>query len=185
MTRLRARQTQQTNGRQRIKRNITVLECLPYDQLRCISHILTTREGATLIERYERFVFREQKYDGSPLFTSSHNQYIFSVVPNEIWSIGRIASRYERFLSLLGLTLALWRLGTWIHIYEDRTPVSRITFCLAEAWSSVIGCSDAELGIDSLFTRPAVERLLMDLEDRLGNSCYKLKFNWRPPAYLY
>jgi hypothetical protein len=184
MTRLRAKQTTEINGRQHIEKNITLLDHLSEMQLRGVSHILTSNKGATAIEQYERFVFREHRCDDALSFTSMHNQYIFAVVPNEIWSIGQIASLPERFLYLLGLTIALWRSGTWIRIYEERRLVSRIACGLADAWSSLIGCSDAELGIDSCFTRSAVEILLVDLEDMLGNNCHRLKFNWRPSAYL-
>ena len=49
---------------------------------------------------------------------------------------------------------------------------------LAKAWSTVLSKSDAELGIDSEFTRPGTEALLSIFRDKIDGGEVDYQFNW-------
>ena len=56
-----------------------------------------------------------------------------------------------------------------------------LTHGLAKAWRNLLGNSDGALGIDGDFTRPGIEALLNDLQNKFEESdaAGDFDFNWR------
>eukprot|EP01034_Spumella_vulgaris_P004319 gene4319-5505_t len=49
---------------------------------------------------------------------------------------------------------------------------------LATSWRTLLSKSDAELGIDSEFTRPGVKALLRQCAERFAQACDGYDFEW-------
>ena len=89
----------------------------------------------------------------------------------------------DRFDALCGLTYCLqtydiWMMGT--EFWEPGSHQEKSIKSLAKAWKALLKFSDAELGIDSAFTRPGTIALLQNFGARLARYDIKITFNWRP-----
>ena len=80
------------------------------------------------------------------------------------------ASLPEQFDALFALTYNLKSYDFWMHdneCWEPGDALEKSIKALGKAWKDMLKHGDAELGIDSEFTRPGIEALCEQLADDL------------------
>lgn len=87
----------------------------------------------------------------------------------------------SRFDALFGLTFALQKLDYWMYDNEyGGIFINKIIKMLGHAWMKILQKTDAQLGIDAEYTRPAIECLLTQMEEYFGDCEYAtLPFTWQ------
>ena len=92
-----------------------------------------------------------------------------------------------RFDELFGLLMAIQQPygEDWMYATEIPEEAEKVVREFGKLWQGLMTKPDEELGIDSEFTRPAVEwklneftRRCQTFEDR-GDECVQLPFRWR------
>jgi len=107
------------------------------------------------------------------MFNTSFSYYIFDQIPKEIQKIMKKRDNAEKYDYLLGLTRGLSRYSTLKEDFEDSAALQSLLTKLGNAWKKLLTLSDAELGIDGEFTRPATMKILEDWANDLpGISAY-------------
>jgi len=90
-----------------------------------------------------------------------------------------------KFDKLLGYTHNINEYDVWMHDHETGWDGHRYVAALARLWKEVLQKSDAQLRIDSEFTRPAVLYMLQKFKEKVEDidkeydDMPKVKFNFR------
>ena len=156
------------------------------EQIATLRHILINDSRDKALEAGHSFASCGQSDDdcGLAMFnTSSGNQVILGI-PAEVKKALKKGTAAAQFDALFGLTHGLKNYDFWMHDNECWEPGGELELAiktLGKAWKATLKKSDAELGIDTEFTRPGVEALCKQLEDDL-ESCevtQEFAFKWR------
>ena len=133
----------------------------PVEKLNEMRILLITERRRKLFDKYEKIVNPNDGWSN----THTGNTVIFNI-PNEVKKINKIKDVSEKFDSLLCLTLNLEQNDMWMRDNEcwgEKGDGNKLDGCikiLSKAWKGLYDKSNEELGIDSEFTRPALECLL-------------------------
>ena len=138
-----------------------------------LRHVIITKNRDAQLTKGMKFASGGQHGEGFCMFgTGDGNSVIFGI-PGQIASIKKMKSFADQFDALLGLTKALMQYDVWMHDNECFWPgeeLSKAIKLLGGTWKTLIAKSDAELGIDSEFTRPGVVALLEEFKKELKST---------------
>jgi len=160
---------------------------LTADQISTLRHILINKSRDKAIDAGHSFASCGQSDDDCGFMTfdtSSGNQVVFGI-SNEVKKALKKKTPAERFDALFGLSHGLKEFDCWMHDNECWGPgdeLEKAIKTLAKAWRQTLKKSDAELKIDTEFTRPGIEALLEQIEGDLQGceATREFKFKWRP-----
>ena len=174
------------------------------DQMDNMRVILITKSRENLIKKANKFASGGQAGSGFCMFNTHSGNVIIAGIPQEISKVSKMKTAAVRFDGLFALTDAL---GDWDYWFVDQGPnslpqVSKISHMsrmhdneewdegggldqaiklLAKTWKTLLSKhTNAELGIDSQFTRPAVEVLLGDFAKKVKGCKCHVAFQWKP-----
>ena len=174
------------------------------DQMDNMRVILITRSRKNLMKEAKKIASGGQAGSRVFMFNTHSGNVIIDGIPKEISKVSKMKTAAERFDGLFALTDAL---GDWDYWFVDQGPnslpqVSKSSHLsrmhdneewdegggldqaiklLAKTWKTLLSKhTNAELGIDTQFTRPAVEVLLDDFAKKVkGCECH-VAFQWKP-----
>jgi len=142
-----------------------------------LRHIIITASRDKFLEAGAKFVTCGQHKDGCMMFMTSHGNAVIEGIANKVATAAKKKNLTERFDALFGLTYALKTYDFWLNDNEYGDEVAEHVKPLAKAWKALLARTDAELGIDTEFTRPGIVSLLTDFGDDL--SSYRIQFKWK------
>ena len=136
------------------------------------------------LDKIQDFCTAGQAGDEMMFFNTSTGNDICFGIPKKVQAALKKKTLPQRFDALLALTHGLWAYDHWIsdnECYEPGEALETAIKGLAKAWRNLLGNSDGALGIDGDFTRPGIEALLNDLQNKFEESdaAGDFDFNWR------
>jgi hypothetical protein len=156
------------------------------EQMATLRHILITSRRDKAIREGHSFAScgqSDEDFGFCSFSTSSGNEVVFGI-PAQVKKAMKKKSPAEQFDSLFGLTHGLKSFDSWMHDNECWEPGGELEAAittLAKAWRSTLKRNDAELEIDTEFTRPGIESLLEQLEEDFStcDAAGDFPFKWR------
>lgn len=147
------------------------------EQINNLRHIIITENREKEFERNTR------KYGLSFSNTHTGNATIYQI-PQSIKKYMKKPTLSESFDGMFAMTYALLNFDTWMYDNEEWGEGGKCdqAICgLARAWRQLLAHSDEELGIDTEFTRPGIEKLLEKFRESVAEipdqSYYKFDFD--------
>lgn len=135
-----------------------------------VFHLIMTQRREQMMAHYERFVLGDQSEADFMMFNTSFSYQIFATAPKEIKRI--LAMKKPDGAKLDSLLFLMYNLGSydvWMHDNEDPDSAMAIYNALSRALLKLLEKSDAELEIDSDFTRPAVVAMIKSFKAKLDS----------------
>jgi uncharacterized protein YqeY len=157
-------------------------EPLTEEEVSQLRHVIVTPRRSTCLDKAAEFVTLGQSRDGGGWMmfnTSSGNDVIYDL-PKKINSAMRKKTIPERFDHLFALTYKLHQYDFWLRdneMWDDDGELQTAIKLLGRSWKNLLRKSNEELGIDEDFTRPGIEKLLMQFEE-LVDDAIQFPFKW-------
>jgi hypothetical protein len=150
------------------------------EQIGTLRHILINDSRDKALEKAHDFA----SCGGDFMFTTKEGNFICHGIPGEIKKALKQKTQPARFDTLFALTHSLKRYNYWMNdneCWREGEELEQAIKALAKAWKDMLKKSDAELGIDSEFTRPGIEALLEELSDDFEgcDPTSEFPFEWR------
>jgi hypothetical protein len=146
------------------------------DQLKRLMVVIMTKRRIAMNKRYRRIVLGPFK---DMWFNTSYGNHIFFKIPPELNRISRMKSLAEQFDALYALTDNLAKFESWMYDNDDEEGLVLLTQQLGLQWARLLAHSDAELGIDPEFTRPATEAMLSNMARAMAMDPCNTVFDWK------
>lgn len=136
------------------------------DRLR---YILINKDREQCLEMARRILLGEQADDTICMFNTSFSY----AVKDSFYSVAQkrhrgIRSKPKKFNFLFAYTYMLMEYDCWMH--DNEGDMEDMVADLAKLWKKLLISSDADLGIDSEFTRPGVTALLEEFKEKIESS---------------
>jgi hypothetical protein len=136
------------------------------------------------LEASNSFATVGQDTDGGVMMFNTHTgNLIIQGIPKQVSAAMKQKSSAAQFDALFALTYSLGRFKGWMHDneeWEDGGGLGAAIKLLGSSWKKLLKHSDAELGIDSAFTRPGIEALLDDFASSVdGCESIQTPFKWK------
>ena len=142
-----------------------------------LRHIIMTASRAKFVEAGAKYATCGQHKDSFMMFTTRHGNKVVEGMAKQVATAAKKKNLTERFDALFGLTYALKSHQVWLRDNEYGSDLGEHVKPLASAWKALLAHSDAELGIDTEFTRPGILCLLTDFAEMLSEN--RLQFKWK------
>jgi hypothetical protein len=108
--------------------------------------------------------------------------YIQSEIPKQLERIDSLPTLKLQFSNLFALTYYVKDYDSWFINTADPDGAAAILQSLGGRWKALLASSDAELGIDTEFTRKGMEALLSILAEHVqeanATKGHKFEFQW-------
>jgi hypothetical protein len=142
-----------------------------------LRHVLLTERRVKLIDKMEALILGDQHKDSVKFFNTSYSNLISSVVPKQIiFASGKPLP--EQFDRVLGITKAIINYDSWMYDHDDYDAIQDMLDLLSEAWKEIMAHNNEELGIDMEYTRPGMEKMLINFQKLLNDCVEPFEFNW-------
>lgn len=154
------------------------------DQLASLRHIIITKNRNALLKKATKVVTCGQSNNSIMMFDTSSGNEVIMGLPREIAKAMKKKTLAAKFDALFALTFALQKYDCWMNdneMWGEDGGLDDAIDELASSWREILSHTNKKLGIDSEFTRPAIECLLAQFRDDL-DSCDSVEttFNWSP-----
>jgi hypothetical protein len=134
------------------------------EQMNSLRFLMLTKEREAQLESMERLILQDQYDSPYMMFGTSFSYHVL-----DSWI--RIKSRLSRmspdkkFDALLAFTSAIHDHDVWVH--DNEGDMGELVKGLATVWRNLLKKSDAEIGWDVEYTKPAVYALLKQFKDKV------------------
>ena len=153
------------------------------EQLSYMRHIIITARREACLEASSSFATVGQDTDGMLWFDTHTGNLIIQGIPKQVSAAMKQTETAAQFDSLFALTYSLGHFESWMHDneeWEDGGRLGAAIKLLGSSWKKLLKHSDAELGIDSAFTRPGIEALLDEFASSVdGCESIQMPFTWK------
>jgi hypothetical protein len=146
------------------------------EELKRVMVVIMSKRRIAMGKRYRKLVLGRFK---DLWFNTSFGSHVLLGMPSELTRISKLKDLSEQFDSLYALTNNLSEFDSWMYDNDDEDALIRLTEQLGGQWARLLKHSDAELGIDPEFTRPAAEAMLSNLARNMAmEPCSKI-LKWK------
>ena len=142
-----------------------------------LRHIIVTLSREKALTAGTKFATGGQHKESWMTFNTHHGNTVIKGIEEHVAKAVKKKLLADRFDALYGLTSALKTYEVWMEDNEYGEEITDHVQSLAKAWKTLLAHSDAELGIDTEFTRPGIQSLLTDFAASLSDmGC---QFKWK------
>jgi hypothetical protein len=157
------------------------------EQLARLRYVILTSRRNRMIEEAMDFVTCGQAEEFFMMFNTSDGNKVCLGIARRVTKALKLKTLPQQFDSLFGLTFALSEEDHWLddnEYYERNGALEKGLKALAKAWKKLLANTDADLGIDSEYTRAGTEGCLEIMEEIVGEQERGedkdgYEFNWR------
>jgi hypothetical protein len=142
------------------------------DEVNYMRRIIITKRRADLLEKASAEILGDQA--GSPFlsFNTSFSYVVCDVLASAMRRVTKAKTADMKFDLLLAFTRALMDYDVWIHDHECGWEGPKLIKRFAKLWKDVLTLPDAEIGIDSEYTRPGVIEFLTNFKQKVEEVDY-------------
>lgn len=155
-------------------------------ELSTMRFFLINDDRSKLLDTALNFASNGQHNEDFQMYTTTDGNNVCLKLESEVKKAMRKKTKPDRINSLFALTHSLMTYDHWIEDNEcwgEGGEVDTALQSLAKAWKTLLKESDATLGIDSKYSRPALIALLEDFEEFIAEHSdgeYKpYTFQWK------
>jgi hypothetical protein len=119
-------------------------------------YIMVTENRKKMLDKLRVFVLGDQSNQGMMMFGSQYgNDVAYSI--HDFQKLYKKAKKpFEKFDLLFAYTFNLDSYDTWMIDYEEPEVMSSFVDELGRMWKNMLKRSNAEIGIDAEYTKPAL-----------------------------
>jgi hypothetical protein len=143
------------------------------EQISRLRHIIINASRDKCLTAAMDFASAGQSGSMISMFNTHTGNTIIAGIPSQVNKAMKQKSLSASFDSLFALTFALNRYDEWMYDNEEYGKgggLDKAIKLLGSSWKKLLGHSDAELGIDSAFTRPGIE-VFLEIFERTVAGC--------------
>jgi hypothetical protein len=152
------------------------------EQLEHIRHILVTEERGAMVDLYVKKILGDQAGSRFMMFNTSFSYHVFrehDYLCNDL----KRKSLAKKFNLLFAFSYIIMKYDVWLHDHEDEEVLIAMIKDLAKRWKALLKKTDAELGIDTKYTRPGIlvflDTFKKRMEDADSYGDEKIAFNFQ------
>jgi hypothetical protein len=151
-------------------------------QMEHLRFVMATKERVAAIDQMETLLLGEQAGSSFMMFNTSYSYQVLDSFEHLKKLLTKTKSPVQKFNLLFAFTYMIDQHDVWMHDHEGGWGGEIMLKALAIRWKAVLKKTDAELGIDSEYTRPGItcflKKFKSTVEDIDTYDDPKIKFNF-------
>jgi hypothetical protein len=127
------------------------------EQVGKLRYVMLTKDRAAAMKRYRKKILGDQAESGTTMkFNTSYSFIVFDEQFCLDCDLKKQKNVAEQFNMLFAFTNIIHQYDVWLKDYDDEDALIETINGLAKCWNAILKKTDAQLGIDSEYTRPGV-----------------------------
>ena len=153
------------------------------EQVGKLRYVMLTKERAAAMKRYRKKILGEQAESKAAMkFNTSYSFIVFDEQFCLDCDLKKQKNLAEQFNMLFAFTNTVHQYNVWLKDYDDEDALIETITGLAESWKTMLKKTDAQLGIDTEYTRPGVlaflEKFKTLVENADSEDPIEFKYQW-------
>lgn len=149
------------------------------EQMARLRFIMVTKKRDAAMKRYRLKLLGEQDGKRGMMFDTSFSYVVFDEHFCFESDYKKVKNLADKFDMLFAFTDTVKTYDVWLHDNEDGEAMLSMINGLAESWKELLQKTDAELGIDTEYTRPGVMAFLEQFETLVTANEDVTEFNYQ------
>jgi hypothetical protein len=149
------------------------------EQMARLRFIMVTKKRDAAMKRYRLKLLGQQDGQGLMSFDTSLSYVVFDEHFCFESDLKKKKNLADKFDMLFAFTHTVKTYDVWLHDNEDGEAMLEMIDGLAASWKELLKKSDAELGIDTEYTRPGVMAFLEQFETLVKTNEDVKEFNYQ------